>query len=233
MNPPLSQTLLGGRLLIIAAVEEELTEVRAALSARPNVEFASVGCGLIEAAINTALRFERMQLPSAAIFIGSAGSYDHSVPLLSPAAATGVVLADASVALGHGYFPRPMASQYQADAWLSAALRTIGGHELDSGVVASPAAITADRRLGTIMRHELGARFENLELFSVAAACAARSIPWGALSVITNHCHKNAHSEWNQNRLAASKMTAAIIAEWINRTTIQVQEKAVAEVEKN
>ncbi len=212
-----------GPILIAAAVEEELAEIRAVASGRTNLVFAAVGCGLVEAAINTADRLHGTHPPSAVIFTGSAGSYDHSVRILTPAAASEVILADSSLALGRGYIPGLMPTRYKPDAWLLASLSTIGG-QVESGAFASTVSITADRNLGTILRQELGTRFENLELFGIAAACALRNVKWGALSVITNHTHKNAHNEWNRNRQRASKVTAEVLSLWLDRMDIREKE---------
>ena len=215
----------GKRLLVLAAVEAELADLRGTLPQNCPVELAAVGCGVVQAAINTAAVLKNYQgafgrSPEAVVFIGSAGSYDHSIPLLTPAVASSVVLGDTAVSLGRGYFPEVMTTALHPDAALAESLLSLDREAIHSGTFATPLAITADRRLGTIIRVELGAKFENLELFGVASACFSNSAPWTNLSMVTNHIHNLAHKEWNQNSAQASKFTAAMIISWLSRTGI-------------
>lgn len=217
------------KLLVIAAVEEELADLRAAFPPS-GLAFAAVGCGLVQAAMNSAAIFSALKscgrgLPGAVVFVGSCGSYDHSVPLLTPAVASAVLLGDSALALGRGYFPKLMAAKLQPDASLAESILRLEPRGIEFGVFANPLAVTSDQRLGTILRVELGARFENLELFGVAAACAADSIPWTNLSLVTNHVHRHGHNDWNDNRTRASKFTAAMILNWISRTAILTGER--------
>lgn len=223
------------QVLIVAAVEEELIALRnkaAAESANtPSglVAFASIGCGVIEAAVNmSALLSRSAEHPQAVVFVGSAGSYDRAVPLLSAAIAAEVRQTDSSVALHCGYFPGLMQTAIRSDLKIHQQLSTLDdsslrtlGRQLVSGVFGTPLAITSDRRLGKIISREIGVRFENLELFGLAAACSSYKIPWCGFSVITNYIYKNAHKEWTENRQAASQLTATLVWDWLRRTYIQ------------
>ena len=191
--------------LILAAFEPELEPLRKTLRSGTGVTLATVGIGIAEAAARTAVLLAAKPTQHV-LFIGSAGSSDPEIPLLALVTATEVILADPDRQAGRSYLPSAAVTRYSA----SVPKEILNLHAIAKPYY-SPAAITSDLQLAIALRESTGASIENLELFGIAAACAAENVAWSALSVITNHIGPQAHQEWKNSYLQAAELTAAAV----------------------
>ncbi|MCB0358934.1 MAG: hypothetical protein KDD44_04845 [Bdellovibrionales bacterium] len=201
------QSLPWTTILICAAVEEELRSLR---SLPPQFRMVTTGVGPVEAACSVAELASSLEHPesTAVIFIGSCGSYDEAVPLLTPVACRDVCLRSDVLESASTYTPAVVPRVVNADPHLLQFLLSRQPESFRS--VSMCSAFSISTNCSERGEHERG-MFENLELFGVARACARRGIPWGSVSIVTNHCTPNAHSQWNELRAVASERTAELV----------------------
>lgn len=219
---------------VVAAFPPELTALREANLKGPRCSFHEVGVGGIEAAARMAQVLsdltQRISADSLRVlFVGSVGSIDRDIPLLSLVVPSEVWLLDYPQLLGKGYWPSLVKTQLEADPELRSNL-TSSLAELDSLQLPQPivwsAGMRADMRAelnvelsaytpGAITAEEDVAKeyrkyacFESLELFGVAMACHTFAVRWACLSTVTNYVGKEGHQQWQTNYKRAGEITA-------------------------
>lgn len=212
--------------LVLGAFEPELEPIRKASGAQssmtPPLTFATTGVGMVEAALGASKVLFGLQgkglLPSVrVIFVGTIGSVDRNVPLFSSVSASRVVLADVGIVSGKSYYPEAIRKELKSDTAFQATLTRMNLEAWVSEAVYTPPSITTDLSLGKSFQRVTGARFENLELFGIASACAQFGVPWNSLSVVTNYVGASAHQEWQENFRHASEITASVVSEFLCR----------------
>lgn len=189
--------------LVLAAFEPELEPLRRVAGAKTVV--STCGVGLADAAANTAWLL-RDVAPERVLFVGSVGSLTAAVPLLSLVYARAVMLGDPALLLGESYLPSTTRSLHLARENVR-----LSNLCTASGTFYTPLSITRSPALAERFAQS-GAIFENLELFGVAAACAAKNIPWNAVSVVTNAVGPAGHEQWKENFSRAAEITADALA---------------------
>ena len=65
-------------------------------------------------------------------------------------------------------------------------------------------AITVDDAAATLIARSSAAHVEHLEAYGVAAACAARGIPFGSALGVANHVGARAREEWRAHHRKAA-----------------------------
>ena len=199
-----------GPWLVLAAWPPELAHLRARLPELParmrrRVTLATVGVGLVEAAIASAGLLADQQ-PSAVLLVGTAGVY--------PGQAAGLVLASAVIAGHirllpqilpgqHAFLPAILPTEARSTPALARTLRRATG--LASADVACPLGITATTKAATTAAQLSGCALENLEAFAVARAAAVAKLPFAAILGIANHVGPSGHREWEKHAKAAAE----------------------------
>jgi nucleoside phosphorylase len=78
--------------------------------------------------------------------------------------------------------------------------------------VATTLAITVDDAAAALIARASTAHVEHLEAYGVAAACAARGIPFGAALGVANYVGARAREEWRaHHRTAAAAAVDAVL----------------------
>jgi nucleoside phosphorylase len=217
-------------LLILAAFVPELAPLRASLGdamrARiglSDVAARVVGIGLPMSAAGAAMQLAELR-PRAVVAIGTCGAYASDGPPgasegTSPALAVGdvivarrVQLTDASVVSGVAQFPEPMSVAIDADPALADALERAGARRAN---LATTLAITVDDATAARIARAAGVQVEHLEAFGVAAACAARGVPFGAVLGVANIVGARARDEWRMHHRRAAAAAAEVVLRWI------------------
>jgi nucleoside phosphorylase len=217
-------------VLILAAFVPELAPLRASLGdamrariGATDVAARVVGIGLPMSAAGTAMQLAELR-PRAVVAIGTCGAYapdgtaGASPRTPAPLAIRDVVVArrvrlvDASVAGGVAQFPEPMSVSIDADAGLADALERAGARRAD---VATTLAITVDDATAARIARAAGVQVEHLEAFGVAAACAARGVPFGAVLGVANIVGARARDEWRMHRRQAAAAAAEVALRWV------------------
>jgi len=227
-------------LLVVSAFPPELAPLRRSLR-RPELAAwvregrlacQAVGIGLVDAAIGTTRLLEAATAggssaapTGALLFVGTAGSYGADLPPGTVVVADEVVLVSTAAARGQGYLPDRMptriaASRRLATGLLQAARRmTPSPGRAVRAIVANPLAITRHAGLGRALARASAAAAENLEVFAVARAAAARRIPFAAVLGIANRVGPTAHAEWQEHNASASAAACAAVAEFLGAHT--------------
>jgi futalosine hydrolase len=221
-------------VLLLAAFVPELAPLRAVLGdgMRARVGCADVaarvvGIGLPMAAAGAAMQVAEVR-PRAVVALGTCGVYaataggasDASTPLAigDVAAARRVWLLDVGAVLGAAQFPEPMSTAVDANGALADALERAGAKRAD---VATTLAITVDDAMATRIAHapmqgvERGSRVEHLEAFGIAAACAARGIPFAAALGVANTVGSRGRDEWRMHHRRAAAAAAEVVLRWL------------------
>jgi nucleoside phosphorylase len=204
-------------LLILGAFACETDSIKQATLGLTNVNVLNTGVGLINASVGTQAAIDKIKaecdlVDLSVVFVGSVGTIDSDIELLSPVIATDVRLADYGLFHNLSYFPKAIVDRYESDAFLISSLESISLDALGyKGPVYSTLSITKDKVYGHALSTGARARFENLELFSVALVCENNSIPWASYSVVTNYLSEEAHKQWLQNSPIAAKKTGEVI----------------------
>lgn len=144
------------------------------------------------------------------LFVGSCGTSDGSFPVLGTICATEVVLGDLQLATGTAYLPEGPLWRLAADEELLDQMRVTLGNDALFTPVYSTSAITRDAEDARTLSAACGARFENLELYGVAVACARVGVPWAAICTVTNFISVESHREWVRNHHSAADRTAVL-----------------------
>jgi nucleoside phosphorylase len=207
---------VGCDILLLAAFHPELAPLRAVLGegmrARlggKDVAARVVGIGLPMAAAGTAMQLVEMQ-PKAVVLLGTCGAYVGSgIALGEVIAARRVRLVDLSVVQAVAQFPDPMSIVTEAHAVMLQTLARAGARAAD---VATTLAITVGDAAAALIARATAAHVEHLEAYGVAAACAARGIPFGAALGVANHVGARAREEWRaHHRTAAAAAVEAVL----------------------
>jgi nucleoside phosphorylase len=207
-------------LLVLAAFPPELAPLRAALGeglrhpfGGHDVAAESVGIGLATAAAGAAARIAALQ-PRGVVLVGTCGAYAVTapVPLGGVAVARRIVLAEPAVARGEAAYPEPMSTELLADRALGESLVAHGGAVVD---VATTLAVTTDDALAAQLAGFTSCQVEHLEAYGVAAACAARGVPFVAALGVANGVGARGREEWRQNHRAASAAAIAVLLGWM------------------
>ena len=213
------------KLLVVAAWEPELTRVRERLAvAPPGIELALgiLGVGLVEASIAMTQCVTREQ-PTAALLLGTCGSFGAAHPVGSVVSGARVRLVDASVVDGTAALPGPMPADAVFDPGLHDALVGAGARSVQ---IANTVGITTDDALaarlarvpsvgaGTGTGTGTGAGtapdVEHLEAFAFARACAVASIPCAAALGVANVVGSKGRAEWLAGHERASDAAADV-----------------------
>jgi futalosine hydrolase len=208
-----------GRCLVVSAWPPELAVIRAARGQQRGLALASVGVGLVEAAVNTTRLLGELR-PSALVLVGTAGGYPaatRALPLGSAAVIDEIVLLPDHLA----YLPELVPSRARCAPSLVAALRLATG--LPAASVACPLAITATAKAAATAAARSGCTLENLEAFGVARAAARAGVPFAAILGIANRVGPQGHREWEKHASAAAasacKGALALLASLANGKT--------------
>jgi purine-nucleoside phosphorylase len=205
-----------GELLVLGAFAPELEPLRQALGGQPQVRFAEVGIGLSTAAARAA-EFLLQHRPAQVLFVGSVGTIDSQVPLLRLIAARAVALADLSLVNHSSYVPDTYTTEYESD---TEALQTLSENASVPLLIAkcySPLSISSTVEVGRTLGRATQAHFESLELFGIAAACAAQNVPWNAVCAVTNYVGPEGHQQWQTNHQQAAEATAQGLSSCISK----------------
>jgi futalosine hydrolase len=219
-------------ILLVAAFVPELAALRAplgeAMSARVgalDVTARVVGIGLPMAAAGTAMQLAELR-PGGVVAIGTCGVYPvnggpgaPAGPDMAPPLAIGDVVAprrirlvDASVVAGIAEIPGPMSSVTEANVALADGLERAGARRAD---VATTLGITVDDATARRMALATSAQVEHLEAFGMAAACAARGVPFAAALGIANTVGTRARDEWRMHHRRAAAAAAEVALRWL------------------
>jgi nucleoside phosphorylase len=193
--------------LVVSAWPPEVEHLRQAMrrrSTQATLALASVGVGLVEAALGAGQILETLR-PRTVILVGTAGVYPSSAdrfPVGTAAVADAIALAPEILPGDDTYLPEVMPRVERATAALAKAIRKASG--LPSARVANPLAISASRRAAACAARRSGCNLENLEAFALARAAASMGIPFAAVLGIANKVGPNAHAEWKKNAATAA-----------------------------
>lgn len=209
-------------VLLLAAFLPELAPLRAllgdAMRARVGaVDVAArvVGIGLPTAAVGAAMQVAELR-PRAVVALGTCGAYLPSAGLSigDVAAARRVRLVDAGVVSGGAQFPEPMSTAIDGHPGLTGELERAGATPVD---VATTLAITVDDTTAGRIATAPGAdvRVEHLEAFGMAAACAARGIPFAAVLGVANFVGARARGEWRTHHHRAEEAAVEVVVRWL------------------
>jgi nucleoside phosphorylase len=210
---------MGCDILLLAAFHPELAPLEPALGSGMRARVGGrdvaarvVGIGLPMAAAGTATQLLEMQ-PRAVVLLGTCGAYTRAgIPLGDVVSARSVRLVSHSVAQGVAQFPAPMSLVSDADSGTFEALLRSGARAAD---VATTLAITVDDAAADRVARGSGSHVEHLEAYGVAAACAARGIPFGAALGVANSVGARARDEWRANHRASAAAAVAAVLRYI------------------
>ena len=214
-NTALLPRVRAARWAVVAAWPPELEPLVATLPPRlrEQVLFATVGVGLIEAAMGTA-KLIAEHSPEAILLVGTAGVYpgqSRQLRLGSAAVIDEMVLLATLHPGTSGYLPEIVPTRARSSSALLRALRKTS--KLPSADTACPLAITASSEAAVAAAHLTGCALENLEAFAVARAAASAGIPFAAVLGVANHVGPTGHLEWKQNgRRAAAAACDTVLS---------------------
>jgi len=201
------------RYLFLGAVEAELTALKERIRESDLVSFAEVGIGIAEAAVRTTevLLAQPSLKQLSVVFVGSSGTRDHDIPLLSLVVSSSCNLYDHEAELERAYYPEPYGNRVEADKEL------LHHFEASLGNTAQVAPIVSPLSIASVEVEQRELFFENLELFGVASACHRFEVPWVSISAVTNHVGPEAHEQWRENCEAAAQITAEAISRYFEQ----------------
>lgn len=206
-------------ILLLAAFHPELAPLRAVLGESMrgrvgglDVAARVVGIGLPMAAAGAAMQLGEVE-PRGAILLGTCGVYQGAgIALGEVVAARRVRLVGPSVVDGIAQFPKPMSVLLEADGRSADALVRAGARPAD---VATTLAITVDDGAASRIARSTATQVEHLEAYGVAAACAARGVPFGASLGVANHVGAPARDEWRANHRAAAEAAVNVVVRFL------------------
>jgi nucleoside phosphorylase len=199
---------VGCDILLLAAFHPELSPLRGALGegmravvGGRDVAARVVGIGLPMASVGAAMQLMEMQ-PRVVVLVGTCGAYAGAgISLGTVVAARRIRLVDHAVVGGFAEFPDPMSIVTDATGATLRALVDAGARPSD---VATTLAVTVGDAAAALLAQVTGAEVEHLEAHGVAAACAARGVPFGAVFGVANHVGARARDEWRTNHRTAA-----------------------------
>jgi nucleoside phosphorylase len=181
-----------------------------------NVVAKTIGVGMAVSGAGAANRIHQLN-PSAVVLLGSCGIYPSNVEyrpldIVVPARCQ---LFDSAVAAGKAEFPEPMQTVLDPHALLSAGLAAAAGPRAKRANVATTLAIHVDDAIARAVQPATGIDAENLELFPVALACLAASLPFAAVLGVTNMVGSAGRTDWRQYQRDAAVVAAEVIITWV------------------
>jgi nucleoside phosphorylase len=209
-------------LLVLAAHTPELVGLEAALGpelsgqiARVRVACATIGVGLPAAAAGTARRLHEFR-PRQVLLLGSCGLYPKQADFqpLWPVVPSEVHLVDGHVLAERAAFPAPIQVVRMPDTRLSDSLASSAPSVLRAAV-ATTLGITTDDALALSLGERSGCAAENLEAYSVAAACGELGVPFVSLLVATNAVGSSGRAQWRTHQRAAAEHGAQLVLSWV------------------
>lgn len=176
-------------------------------------EFAqSIGVGLIESAISLT-QICRVNSPKSLVFVGSAGSYDFSLPLLDLYLSEEAFQIESSFVFSKSYTPIAMHEKISSCVSCET-IEKIRFSPLSQAIVNSSNYITIDPLMAQEMRIK-GILLENMEFFSVMSVARRFEIPAIGIFCVSNYCSPSAHEEFLKNRKEAIERLDAFIRDQI------------------
>lgn len=157
----------------------------------------SIGVGLIQSAINLT-KICKSHQTDYLIFVGSAGSYDFSLPLFSLYCGFESVQIEPSSLCSLSY--TPIALNEKSLNVSHETISKIHAFNFPQAVVNSSNYITTDAMISQKMQQK-GILLENMEFFSVLSVAKSFDIPALGIFCVSNYCHPDAHQEFMRNRL--------------------------------
>jgi futalosine hydrolase len=176
--------------LLLAAFEPELEAF-----AEGAMPMATVGVGLVEAALGTTVALARFEPPRVCL-VGTVGAYPGSGLRPGDLVAAGTV----SLGVDGAEIPMVMPRCLSAEPFV--------------GFSPSRVATTLGITVCALAAERLGLQFdvEHMEAFAVARACQVRGVRFSAVFVVANHVGPEGRSEWLSNHQAVShKLARALI----------------------
>lgn len=208
-------------LFIIGAFGPELAPLEERFRGQPRAELKPVGIGMVEAAIGTTELLAPLSTEERAqtgvVFVGSVGSVDPDVSIFDLVVTSAVVQMDFARAANAAYLPASAAARFDASEVLNAVFKGSAASKIYVEPVYSSPAVTRDETMSRQLALAAGARFENLELFGVAAACSRAGVLWTAVSAVTNYVGPDGHLEWLDNHLKAAEVTAEYLSTCVEK----------------
>jgi len=208
---------------IVGAFSPELASLREANLTWPHLSFHEVGVGGFEAAARMAqVLSELTQQVSVdalrVIFVGSVGSLNREIPLLSQIVPSEVKFLDYPQLMAKGYWPSQVKTKFDADPEMyrelsDSVIKTNGGGVTGSVGAYTTGAITSETEIAREYRKH--SCLENLELFGVAMACHIFTVQWGCVSTVTNYVGPEGHQQWQSNHLQAGELTAQSVKRFL------------------
>jgi nucleoside phosphorylase len=208
-------------LLIVAAFEPELAPLRAAPALGAGlagrlcgrvVAARAVGVGMPAAAAGAASAIVELG-PGVVVLVGTCGAYRGSqLAIGDVVVADGVRVGDATAVDGRAEFPAPMLTSLASDLRLRLELVDAGARVAH---VATTLGITVDDASAGRIAKATDSQVEHLEAFGVAAACAARRVPFAAVLGVANFVGSGARSEWREHHHAAAEAVARCVLRWL------------------
>lgn len=201
------------KLLVVAAWEPELEHLRSLLAApleassgAPDVVLATIGVGVVEAAVGM-MRCIHQHRPDLALLVGTAGAFGTAT-IGQVVVGASVHLLEASLLEGKASLPPPMPSDAVLDVAVHDALVAAGGRSVQ---IANTIGITVDDELAERLASR-GDHVEHLEAFGFARACAAEGLRGGIALGVANAVGARGRAEWLANHVSASASAAVLIA---------------------
>lgn len=166
----------------------------------------SIGIGLVESVLHLS-RLCLLERPQSLIFIGTAGTYDFNLPLLSLLKSADAFQIEESFIAQHSYTPLENCLQIQTSGFESIDLPRVK--------VNSSNYIHTNATFACKM-HAAGISLENMEFFSVLSVAQAFNLPCFGIFCVTNRVNKNAHQEFLENHQKAK----VHLQEWVQQANL-------------
>lgn len=138
----------------------------------------------------------------AVLFLATAGAYSEQLHLGSAYLVSNVIWCDGDLLEKKSYLPGLKSGTEK----LACDLAPFSGSEFTA--ISTP-GISLDIELSKKFAQH--GELENLELYGVALAAEAFGVPWGASLGVSNFVGPDAHAQWRENHLVASKGAQAAL----------------------
>ncbi len=176
-----------------------------------SVAARATGIGLPAAAVGAATVLAGTPA-GAVVIVGTCGAYrGGDLAIGDVAVARTARMVDTSVVAGLSQFPAPVTLALDSHAAMRDAVAP-GARLVD---VATTLAITVDDDAAGRIARATHCQVEHLELFGVATACFARSIPFACVLGVANFVGAGARDEWRAHHEAAEVAAAACVIRWL------------------
>lgn len=214
-------------VLVLAAFDPELAPLRALLGAAMTARVAgrivvarTAGIGLPASAAGAAAHIAELR-PRAVVLVGTCGAYAGAgLAIGDVVVVRRLRLIDTAALEGLTQFPAPMAIEMETNGPMSAALAaTCTPRSSVAGAlgitVATTLAITVDDAMAARIAAGSGADVEHLEAHGVAAACAAREVPFAAVLGVANFVGARGRAEWLAHHREAEAAAGERVLRWL------------------